>query len=216
MILILRRVRQFEKEYDKHKHNDKEYRSRLQERVTTFIKLCKKYVQKLNNVINVYTKLDLNGLTSVTQSKEKLLDELATTMGSYSKTVNNPNLINSLLECNNKDYSELIEEDYSNREDFYKNESMLVEVVKGLEGQIFKLQQQNDELRLKQNDEDDRLKRKLKEEKAHREEIESGIRCVKQVNRELESRLHLLEDENRALRNNFKETVSVWYYIEKG
>jgi chromosome segregation ATPase len=152
----------------------------------------------------------MSNLNSVSQSKDKLLNELVITLDNYSKTVSSPNLVNSLLE-NNNDYSTLVD-DTTNSE-FYKNESLLIDVVKGLEVQINKLQLQNDELKSKQHEHHEeelsKLKRKLKDEKTYREEVEQNFQYIKQVNRDLEAKIHTLEEDNKALKNTYKETVFV-------
>jgi hypothetical protein len=139
-------VKQFENEYAMHNKFDKEYKARTHERLTTFLKLCKKYLKKLENMISLYTKFDHSKLTSLSESKEAILEELMRTLSQYSKTINNSNLINSLLENENSNFIEVdddIDDGQDDAEAFYKNESLLVDVIKKLEHQIKKLEDEN-------------------------------------------------------------------------
>ena len=91
----------------------------------------------------------LENINSLNENKENLLEEIKITMEKYLKTINNPSLLNSLLDSENhrnrNDYDECEENNT------YLKESNLVDVIRKLEIQINRLQEQNEQLKGRQN-----------------------------------------------------------------
>jgi predicted RNase H-like nuclease (RuvC/YqgF family) len=171
-------------------------------------------VKKLESITSLYNKLEYININTVNKSKENLFEELVNTLVNYSNIINNPNLFTSMLElaehCQN-DYIQIIKDELTEDTNLNKNEIMLVEVVKKLEEQIKDLNEQNNELKYKQKEfaeeELNKLKRKLKEEKFAREETENTIQYIKQLNKDLETKIINLEDENKQLKSFTKQSV---------
>jgi hypothetical protein len=94
-------------------------------------------------------KFDMSGSASLADNKEHLTKDIAFTIEKFAKTVNNPNLVSSLLDINSK-YDHFA---YEEEKDFdnYPPDTGLVEVVKKLEYQIARLQEQNELLANKHN-----------------------------------------------------------------
>jgi hypothetical protein len=54
------------------------------------------------------------------------------------------------------------------------------------------------------NEDINKLKKKLKEEILTREEFENSNQYMKQLNKDLESKINIIEDENKTLKKNIK------------
>ncbi len=131
------------------RNKNSEYIGKTEEKVTLFVKLCRKYAKKLHNMIFLMNKLELSGSAALTENKEHLVKDISLTIEKFAKTINNPHLVSSLLdiESNYHRYEFEEEKEY----DGYANDTGLVDVVKKLEYQIARLQEQNDQLANKHN-----------------------------------------------------------------
>lgn len=174
-------------------------------------------------MISLFTKMETTNLNSITDSKEAMLMELTDTIDKFNKTIYNPKLMNTIFEINLNDIDlntrRLMDElENTKDDDFFKNEFSLLEVVQKLETQLNRIKEDRDkDIYNKKNegasDEDvSRLRRKLNDEKLNREEIENSLKYIKQLNKDLESKFHLLEDENKNLKKELK-IVNTQYNI---
>lgn len=117
---------------------------KAKEKVVIFIKICKKYIKKIKNLMNLIIKLDSNN--KISESKELMLNELSLTNEKFYNTLHNPKLIDTLTEGPSSDYKKHFL-DESEDESFFNSQFSLVEMIQNLENQLKTLQTQNENLK---------------------------------------------------------------------
>jgi hypothetical protein len=196
----------------------------MQEKLSLFLKLNRKYIKKIKNIVLLFSKLNSDNLESINENRECLIDELSSTLEKFNITIHNPKLVSSLLEISNEDTTlntintkRLLDELDPLQDPYVKNELSLIDTVKKLENQLKKLseennsllnlkidlQAQNDELKEKL-EEMNKLKRKLNDEKLSKDELDMSLKYVKQMNKDLESKMSILEEESNNLKKQLK------------
>jgi hypothetical protein len=179
----------------------------------------------MKNLINLFTKIETNNIGSgISESKDVMILELNQTIEKFNKTIQNPKLINTLLESSRTEIDHntkrLMEEIEMTDDEFFRNEINLIETVQKLETQIKRYMEENQNLhnQLRKNresqvsandlsektEEINKFRRKLNDEKLQREEAETTSHYIKQLNKDLESKLQMLEEENKNLKKNMK------------
>lgn len=191
---------------------------KIQEKITLFLKLCRKHTKKIKHLSILFSKLDNTSLQTINESKDNILLELNQSIEKFSKTIHNPAIIQSLLDNidakQNSRNRELFEDGNESEEDYFKNEQSLINVVKKLESQIVKLKEEHNKSTAKTNREVQQieeknkeiliLQKKLEEEKSQRFDLENSLHYIKQLNKDLENKIFLLEDNCKSLKKNVK------------
>ncbi len=149
-----------------HTENDKFKKST--DRFILFIKLIRKYSKKLKGIMDLIKKYDdtlkyeinhnkkIIGSISET-SKENLIKDLLNTIEKLNSTIYNQQLIDNLFEYEDKKNDELIkrlleETDKKENEIRLKNAN-LIAIIENMEIQIKKLNEQNENIAIKRNNE---------------------------------------------------------------
>ena len=178
------------------KSTKQEFISGTQIKISLFVKLCQKYLKKIINLTNIHAKLNNN-----TDNKDVLYGELKHIVERFSSSISNKNLMNSFFETSN------LIDDFDDDDLLSKNNnSALIEVVKKLENHIRVLNEKNDknkkfEVIVKNNSKVDieefkKLKKNYQEIKVNFEETQRTISLQKQLNKDLENKCQLYEEEN--------------------
>jgi len=196
----------------------------MQEKLSLFLKLNRKYIKKIKNIVILFSKMNSDNLESINENRESLIEELNSTLEKFNITIHNPKLVSSLLEISNEDSKlnsintkRLIEETDPLKDPYLKNELSFIDTIKKLENQLKKLsdennsllnfkielQAQNDELK-EHLEEMNKLKRKLNDEKLSKDELDMSLKYVKQMNKDLETKMSILEEENSNLKKQIK------------
>lgn len=122
----------------------KEKGEKVNEKVVIFVKICKKYIKKIKNLLNLINKLESN--SKVSESKELLVNELNLTNEKFYNTIHNPKLLDTLTETlidhSKKKYLDESEDDSS-----FAGQFSLVDIIHNLENQVKALQSQNENLK---------------------------------------------------------------------
>ncbi len=118
--------------------------NKSKEKIAIFVKICKKYIKKIRNLLNLITKLDAN--VKMSEGKELLINEMYTTNEKFYNTVYNPKLIDTLIEGTFDNTKKSFLEE-SEDESFFSSQVSLVDIVQNLENQVKSLQVQNENLR---------------------------------------------------------------------
>lgn len=188
-------------------HDD--YLITTQDKLHLFLKLCKKYTKKLKNITTLLNNHTLSN--SPSESKEILIMEISQTIDKFNETMNNPKLKSSLLNSNDINSNRHIQNELENTEDnFYKNETSLVNTIQRLESQVRKLQNENDQLISQQrnelanlNEEMSKLRNRVQGDNILIKELENSNIYTNKLNKELETRLKICEEE----KNNLQKVI---------
>jgi hypothetical protein len=198
----------------------------MQEKLSLFLKLNRKYIKKIKNIVILFSKINSDNIESINENRESLMEELNSTLEKFNITIHNPKLVSSLLEISNEDSKlntlntkRLLEEIDPLKDPYVKNELSLIDTIKKLENQLTKLseennsllnikvelQAQNDELK-EHLEEMNKLKRKLNDEKLSKDELDMSLKYVKQMNKDLETKMSILDEENSNLKKQIKSS----------
>jgi hypothetical protein len=182
------------------------------EKMNILIKLNRKYIKKIKNILTLLNKLGKSNLESLNQNRDLMMLELIETVEKFNHTMHNQKLIESIIgsEKIDSDLKNLIckEDNNDNDEYFQSQEINFIETIKVLETEIKKVTEENSSLKCQKmelqtnNDELNekieelaKTKKKLNEEKFAKEEIEMSLKNLKQLNKDLESKNKLIENE---------------------
>jgi hypothetical protein len=193
------------------KENKQSFIQNSQEKLTLFLKLNRKYLKKLKSITLLLTQAGLNKFESLSQNKEEILNELGSTIDKFDQTIHSPKLVEYLFEVTNRTNSNL--KKFFDEYDIDETDSGLTKIVLKLEDKVKKLTDENtnlinkkaniDELNDK-SEEISKLKRKLNDERLGKEELEMSLKYVKQINKDLETKMSIMDDESLALKKNVK------------
>ena len=109
------------------------------------MKICKKYIKKIKNLLCLIGKLETN--IKISESKEILVNELNLTNDKFYNTLYNPKLIDSIFECQIFELNKNKNLEESNDESFFDSKFSLVDVVQNLENQVKSQQNQIENLK---------------------------------------------------------------------
>ena len=127
------------------------------EKFKLFIELTKNYNKKQKNLLSLFKKSDIikNQTNSAAEAKEIIINELSKTIDNFYSTIHNPKLIENLLNLNTKiDTTDKFLEEFNQKEEEIRiKNSNLIEIIEKLEIKIKRLQEQNENLDLKNKNE---------------------------------------------------------------
>jgi len=183
------------------------------EKMEIFINLCSQYSRKIISVGNLIK--DLNNSYNQNNSQNVMIDELRTTIDKFNSIVENPKLINNLL--NLPDEIE-ISFNFSDNE-INKNEAILINIVNELENTVNVLKSEllsiKEDIQSNRNqnhglskDEVNELFQKVKILKKSKEESENNISELKKAVKELNIHNKSLEDEKNDLIHKIKNVTN--------
>jgi len=160
--------------------------TRIKENVEGFVSLIKKFSFKIKSFSEYVISLQTN-------SNKEIVDEIRETFRIYNTLLENPNLAASLTE--NKPY-------YPMKESSYINQFSLTNMFTNLERVIDELHLKNEQLDLEKNmlQKQSIIKKEYDDLKLTHEKYKSDFSRVLQYNKDLESKLSILEEENSNLR----------------
>lgn len=129
-----------------------------------FIKLIRKYSKKFKGIMDLIIKFDDNRkitkekFESIREnSKENLIKDLFNTIEKFNLTIHNPQLIDNLFEYadkNNNEFNKKLLEEIDKKEDEMRIKNVnLIGIIENLEIQIKKLNEQNENITIKKNNE---------------------------------------------------------------
>jgi len=121
---------------------------RAEEKIKLFLKLCRKYTQKIKNLMILYSKIESHNLNSLAENRDTILLELNETIEKFNKTIYHPKLVSRLIELNeinDINSKKLFEEqyDYSIDDGYLTSQLNLLDTIKNLENQLRKLKDHN-------------------------------------------------------------------------
>lgn len=185
------------------------------EKTQIFVKLCKKYIKKIKNLVNLITKLESN--SPISESKTLLVNELTTTIEKFFNTVYNPKLLDTLTEgvsqTNESNKRKFLEE--SEDESYFDNQVNLIEIVQNLEKQVHSLENQNEGLRKRRMMVEPELQERRQTENYEEQIIElkrnysETKRKYEDEIRSLKKKISSYEADNNKLNQNNKLVKSV-------
>ena len=191
------------------------------EKMEIFINLCSQYSRKILSV-GILIR-DLNTGYNINNSQNIMIEELSVTIDKFNSIVENPKLINNLL---NLPEEIDISFNFSNFNDneVNKNESILINIINELESKVNTLKEElntlHEEVKANRNnnigyskDEINELFQKIKVLKKAKEDSESCISDLKKTNKELTNSYKLLEEERNDLEKKFKHVISLCVMI---
>jgi hypothetical protein len=159
---------------------------RIKENVEGFISLIKKFSFKIKSFSEYILSLQ-------TTSNKEIVEEVRETFRIYHSLLENPNLASNLIE--NKPY-------YPLKETSYINQFSLTNMFTNLERVIDELHSKNEQLDLEKNalQKQAVIKKEYDELKNVHDKYKNDFTRVLQYNKDLESKLSILEEENSNLR----------------